>query len=61
MRHHPNFCQLCDLFEYVGNWGPPAGDPPPHDAYPYIDGHRGAHLPGPANERQPRSGDHSGG
>ena len=23
------------MFEYIGHWGPPPGDPPPHHGYPY--------------------------
>lgn len=36
MRRHPeNTCQLCDMFEYIGHWGPSVGDPPAHHGYPY--------------------------
>lgn len=35
MRHKPDTCQLCDMFECVSNWGPPTGEPEQHSAIVY--------------------------
>jgi len=28
--HNPGVCQVCDMFENVGYWGPPVGLVPDH-------------------------------
>jgi hypothetical protein len=64
MRRHPrDTCQLCDMFEYIGHWGPTIGDPPPHIGYPYEPGEadeRRGNLPHTRRTKPSDSGDYSG-
>lgn len=37
-RHTPGYCQICDMLENVGHWGPPIATPwPPHGILRYPD------------------------
>lgn len=59
-RHPAGTCQLCDMFENVGYWGPPPGDPPPHHGYPYDDDGASEPRRTVKRTRPADSGDYSG-